>query len=146
MSSAARSILICLAGLALALLVVGVVSGTLLRHVVQILPIVAALLLTSRRPAIGACAAIPIFAFWTLIVVLIWLFLLGLSRIANGTYTVAEIIATFLMAGFSVFGLAKTIGASRGVAPGMRFTCILAFAIFQIAAMAVSMMRAVANR
>jgi len=91
--------------LALALLLVGVVSATFLRHVVQILPIVLVVGVLARRPAWGAYAAIPIFLFWTFIVVLIWLFLLGLSRVANGHYTPIEVVSTFLMAGFSVVGL-----------------------------------------
>jgi Flp pilus assembly protein TadB len=39
-SSAKRIVLSCLIGLALALLLVGVVSGTVLRHIVQIVPII----------------------------------------------------------------------------------------------------------
>lgn len=146
MSAAARPIVVCLAVLALALLFVGVVSGTVLRHVVQILPIAVALAITARRPEIGATASIPIFAFWTLIVLLIWSFLLGLSSIANGTYTVAEIVATFVMAGSSVSGLAKSVAASRGIGIAARVTFIGGFALAQIAALAVSMTRAVATR
>jgi hypothetical protein len=86
-----------LIGLALALMLVGLVSGTVLRHIVQIVPIMVVLAVVRRRPDWGAEAAIPIFLFWTFIVVLIWLFLLGLSRIANGHYTPIEVISTFLM-------------------------------------------------
>jgi hypothetical protein len=38
----------CLIGLAIALLVVGGVSGTVLRHVIQILPILAAIVIVER--------------------------------------------------------------------------------------------------
>ena len=40
----------CLIGLALALLLVGLVSGTVLRHIVQIVPIMVALAVVRRRP------------------------------------------------------------------------------------------------
>src|SRR5262245_53607037 len=91
----------CLIGLALALLLVGAVSGTFLRHIVQIVPIIVALGLSTRRPDWGAYAALPVFLFWTLVPILIWLFLLGMSRIANGHYTVIEVLSTFVMAGCS---------------------------------------------
>ena len=66
----------------------------MLRHIVQILPIVVALVILHRSPAWGAAAALPIFGFWTAIAVLIWLFLLGLSRFASGHYTPIEIALT----------------------------------------------------
>jgi hypothetical protein len=48
-----RAVLHSLIGLALALLLVGVVSGTILRHVVQILPIVIAAAVLLRRRNLG---------------------------------------------------------------------------------------------
>lgn len=140
-----RAVAVSLAGLSLALLFVGVVSGTVLRHLVQIVPIVAALLMTNRWPAVAASAAIPLFAFWTLIVMLIWMFLLGMSSIANGTYTLAEILATFVMAGCSVGGLVTSVPTSRGATIAVRLAVIGLFAVLQIAAMAISMMKAIAN-
>jgi hypothetical protein len=59
--------------------------------------------------------ALPIFVFWTLIVVLIWLFLLGVSRIANGHYTIAEIISTFVMAASCVFGAVRAVQIGTAV-------------------------------
>ena len=46
-------VLSCLVGLGLALLSAGVVSGTFLRHVVQIVPMIAAAGVLARRPARG---------------------------------------------------------------------------------------------
>ena len=105
--SSHRIVLTCLVGLGLALLLVGVVSGTLLRHVVQVTPIVIAAALVVRRPEWGAYASFPIFLFWLFIVVLIWLFLLGLSRIASGRYTPIEVVSTFLLAAFTIVGLTR---------------------------------------
>ena len=64
--STRRAVRSCLIALAPALLLVGVVSGTVLRHIVQIVPIVMALGVLARRAAWGAYAALPIFAFWIL--------------------------------------------------------------------------------
>src|SRR5689334_19644652 len=66
-----------LIGVAVALLLVGVVSGTIIRHVIQVAPVVlAALIVFAGRPW-SRFAAIAVFLFWLLIMLLIWLFLLG---------------------------------------------------------------------
>ena len=145
--SSARSIVRgCLIGLALALLLVGVVSGTLLRHIVQILPIVAALALLTRRADWAAYAALPLFLFWTLVPVLIWLFLLGLSRIANGHYTAIEVLSTVVMAGCSIVGTAKTVQLGRPLRWPWRAVMFLVFGVLQFLVMWVSFLEPIANR
>ena len=136
----------CLIGLALALLLVGVVSGTFLRHVVQILPIVLVLIILQARPAWGAYAAIPVFVFWIGIVILIWLFLLDLSRIANGHYTPVELISTFVMAACSVAGVFKSVSLGRPLSVVGRIVVFVLFAALQVAAMWLSFLRPIANR
>lgn len=78
MAKELRPVALCLLGLALALVVVGTVSGTIVRHIVQIAPL-ASVGLLARRPAVASSAALPIFALWMAIAVLIWMFLLGVS-------------------------------------------------------------------
>jgi len=140
-----RVVSVCLAGLAVALLVVGFVSGTSLRHVVQILPIIVAAGVLMRRPDWGAYAAAPIFLFWIFIVVLIWLFLLGLSQIASGHYTVTEILSTVFMAGFSVTGIVKSIQLGKTLRPTGRVLAVSLFGVLQVAAMWVSFLKPIAN-
>src|SRR5262245_58700583 len=77
-----------------ALLIVGVVSHGVLRHIVQTLPVWIIVVLGLRDRASVKWAAIPIFLFWLFIMTLIWLFLLGWSRIASGTYSPTEIAMT----------------------------------------------------
>lgn len=136
----------CLIGLALALLLVGVVSGTVLRHIVQVVPIMVGLVLLARRPDLGAYAALPIFCFWAFIVVLIWLFLLGLSRIANGHYTPIEVASTVVMAACSVVGVIRSLELGRPLRALRRVSTFLLFAVVQVAAMWVSFLRPIANR
>ena len=145
-SSAQRAVLISLTGLTLALLLVGVVSGTILRHIVQVLPIVVAAGVLSRWPAWGAYAAFPIFVFWIFIVVQIWLFLLGLSRIANGHYTVIEIVSTVFMAGFSVAGVRTSVLLGRPLRPTGRVLVAVLFTSLQVGAMWVSFLQPIAHR
>jgi len=144
--SAQRVVRRCLIGLALALLLVGLVSGTVLRHIVQIVPIVVVLGVLARRPVWGAYGALPIFGCWTLIVVLIWLFLLGLSRIANGHYTPIEVVSTVVMIACSIVGAVKCIQLGRPLRVGGRVSAFLLFAVMQFAAMWISFLKPIANR
>jgi hypothetical protein len=144
--SSERIVPVCLIGLAAALLVVGAVSGTVLRHIIQILPVLAAVVVVTNRPDRGAYASLPIFVFWIGIVVLIWLFLLGVSRIANGHFTPIEIVATFFMAAFSLAGAAASIHLGRPLRFARRIMAISLFAILQVAAMWLSFLKPIANR
>ena|SRR5438128_491591 len=76
-----------LAILSLSLLCVGVVSHTFIRHVLQVIPPVIALLLAARGSTVAASAAAPILTFWLGVMVNIWMFLLGIARIFTGTFT-----------------------------------------------------------
>jgi hypothetical protein len=143
---AQRVVLGCLFSLAMALLLVGVVSGTLLRHIVQILPIIVAAGVLGGRPDWGAYASLPIFVFWIVIVVLIWLFLLGVSRIANGYFTPVEVFLTFVMAGASLVGALFTVSVGKPLRVNGRVLAIMLFALIQIAAMWISFLKPIATR
>ena len=144
--SDAAALIACLGGLAMALMVVGVVSGTVLRHVVQIVPAILAAVVIWRRQAAGAYAAMAIFIFWILIVVLIWLFLAGLSRIANGQYTLAEVICTVVMGLCCGYGAVRAIPIGRPATIASRALAFGAFAVLQVAAMWISFSPSIANR
>lgn len=146
MSSNQRIVLVCLAGLGLALLLVGITSGTLLRHIVQLVPTVVALVLVMHRPSVGAYAAIPIFGFWIAIVVVIWLFLLGVSKIANGHLSLIEIISTVFMIGFSLAGFVKSIRLGVSLRPIERVLAFILFGVLQVVAMRISFVDLIANR
>lgn len=92
-----------------ALLVVGVVSGEIVRHVLQSIPLwpAAALGLSGSKKVVWA--SLP-FLFWLMVVVLIWAFLAHISDIAAGTYSSVEIIMTLVIA------LAATAGAGASTA------------------------------
>src|SRR5438034_6205465 len=55
---------VCLASVALALIIVGLVSGTLRTHLVQISPLILFLALLPRAPALGSAAAASVLSFW----------------------------------------------------------------------------------
>jgi hypothetical protein len=129
-----------------ALIVVGIVSQTPLRHIIQITPIVVALALLRRRPHVGLAAAAPLFAFWLLMMGAIWLFLLGVARIFTGRFTAAEIILTIVIGIAAFVGLAVSSrrGATLDAVP--RLCTIAGFAFLQFAAMWLSVQPFVAQR
>ena len=88
------TVALCLAGVAGSLLIVGVVSGTVARHVIQIVPIVLALAAVTRRQPWGPFAALPIFAFWLLLMTLIRLYVAGVPMFFTGNFTSIEIALT----------------------------------------------------
>ena len=91
-------------------------------------------------------AAIPIFLFWTLVVILIWLFLLGFSRIANGHYTTIEITSTCLMMACSIVGVVKCVQVGSTLSAAGRTLAFVLFAGMQVAVMWVSFLRLIADR
>jgi hypothetical protein len=141
-----RRLTSCLIGLIVGLLLVGFVSGTPLRHVVQVLPASLALFLLRRRPSWSPYAALPIFLFWFLIMGLIWLHLLGLAHIITGNFSHVEIILTIFIAIWSLAGLLSFFRSSSSATLAAR---ILAFSIFlalQIAALWLSMQPYISRR
>jgi len=135
-----------LAVVAGALMVVGVVSHTVHRHMIQIAPVVVALVLVARRSAWGVSAASPLFAFWLVIMGAIWLFLLGLARIVGGTFTPVEVALTMVIGAASVLGLASTSRRGTALALLPRLGTIAAFAVLQFGALWLSMQPFAAGR
>jgi hypothetical protein len=135
-----------LAVVAGALIVVGFVSHTILRHVIQIAPLVVALGLLLRGSSTGVSAAAPLFAFWLLIMGAIWLFLLGIARIFSGTFTRAEVILTIVIGVASMLGLAATRRHGSTASWVGRASVVIAFALMQFAALWVSVQPYFATR
>jgi hypothetical protein len=101
-------IAVSLASVALALTVVGVVSGTLRTHLVQISPIVLLLaLLPLARPLVSAAAA-AVLSWWIVTMSWIWLFLLGLSQFLTGRFSATEILLTIVIGAACLAGLSAS--------------------------------------
>ena len=123
-----------LAGIILALLVVGVVSNTLTRHLIQIAPMVIALVLAILRIHWSNWVALPLFMFWLAVMAFIWLFLLGIARVVSGHFTPTEIAMTIIIGILCMLGI---LGALRSQSRATNFAKIflfLAFAGFQLLA------------
>ncbi len=129
-----------------ALILVGVVSGTIVRHSVQVLPVLVATLVVMLRPSWSAYAVVPVFAFWLFIMLLIWLYLLGLASVVTGHFTPAEIALTV------VIGLACSLGLGASVRRASLSSwragaaVFLMFGTLQVGAMWLSLQPAFAGR
>lgn len=122
-----------------ALIVVGIDSGGIVRHILQTLPVWAAVILGLRNSTLTKWAALPVFLFWLVLMTLIWLYVLGLSTIANGTYDAVELSMTVIVAFAAVAGIAAAIFAPGGARPGAAAVLFIAIAAVQIGLMAVSL-------
>ena len=135
-----------LAIVALSLVFVGLVSGTVVRHLLQIVPLAVAFgLLWRSASRVGACAAVALFVFWFAIMVLIWFYLLGISDIASGSYTLAEILLTVAIA---LGCLAGAVAGARHCRPltWPRRAATLLITLVQVSVMLVSFSAPFVNR
>jgi hypothetical protein len=129
-----------------ALLLVGVVSGTILRHAVQVLPVLLATVVIVAGPAWSRFAAMPIFAFWLGIMLLIWSYLLGLSNVIGGQFTPAEVGLTVVIGLACVAGLAATAGGTGRPRGWAGVAAFLIFGALQVGIMWLSLQPALATR
>ncbi len=137
--SRARPLLaVSLALLLVALLCVGVVSRTIVRHIVQAIPPVVALILVAAHSRFAPSAAAPILTFWLGVMINIWLFILGIARIFSGTFSGVEIALTIIIGIASGLGILSIVRWGTRLTPAPRFATAIAFGIAQFAAMVAS--------
>ena len=130
---------VCLSGVAGCLLVVGIESGTFLRHVFQIAPIAMVLGYAIRRKPWTAPAALGLLGSWAFFMGLIWLYLAGVQTFFTGSYTLLEIALTILIGGFSVVGIVASWTADRTMGRKRRILTAVAFAALQLGVMWLSL-------
>jgi hypothetical protein len=130
----ARPIVIALCSLAIILaLVAGVggATGLVGRHVIQTLPFWFAIFLGFRRSALTGWIALPCFVFWLVIMILIWLYLLGVARILTGHFAPIEIVMTIIVGLASLVGIVSFVRFKSGVRPWLAIGLFLVFAAAQ---------------
>jgi len=124
---------------------VGLVTGLVLRHVVQTAPLWLAAGVSLWRPRVAAWLALPCFLFWLAPMIVIWLYLLDVAHLVNGHFSPVEIVMTI------VVGLASAAGA-RGAARLLRpFSAMgaglfVAGAALQLACFRLSFLPGIAHR
>ncbi len=128
-----------------ALYVVGLVSNGVLRHVVQTAPLWFLVAMGLRGHESAKWAALPCFALWLVLMSLIWMFLLGWSRIVSGTFTPIEVAMTLVVGAASVAGLVNGFRWRTKTGWGPALSTALLFAILQVAALRISFLPSIAK-
>jgi hypothetical protein len=141
-----RAIAICCAAIIAALYVVGLVSGTELRHVVQTAPIWIGVVLGFRGSPLTRWIALPFFLFWLLVAVLIWLFLLNIAHVISGTFTPPEVAMTVIMGAASVGGIGFAVKRQKRASIAGAVSAFLIGAVLQFVAFRVSILPGIAHR
>jgi hypothetical protein len=119
----------------LALLVVGVVSNTMARHLIQICPVVLAMMFSLFRSRGSHWHALPIFVSWFIIMSLIWLYLLGISDIVTGHFTPTEVAMTIVIGIACLYGIWEAIAVRSATPAAMNVLVFIAFAGMQVLAL-----------
>ncbi len=139
MPKASRLIGILAAVAITALIVVGIASGEIVRHVIQTLPFWPAVVLGLRGSPAARWAGLPVFVFWLAIMTLIWLFLLGIANIANGAYGPVEIAMTAIVGIASIVGIVACILARGDTRAFVAAALFILIGAAQVGIMAVSL-------
>ena len=146
MSANSRRLALCCGTIIAALYIVGLVSGTEIRHVVQTLPLWLGVVFGLRRSQAARWLALPMFLFWLGIMVLIWLFLLGWAHVVSGHFTPTEILMTVVVGIASVLGTVFCVIGPRGAKPIRALAALLIGAVLQLIVLQVSLLPWIARR
>ena len=146
-SAAPFGVAACCLAIILALVIgVGVPDHLVLRHVVQTLPLWAAVLLGFRRSAATGWLALPFFLFWLVLMTFIWLFLLGIARIVTGTFSPLEIAMTIVVGLACLAGIALFARIKSGLAAWAAASLFIIAAAAQFACFRASLLPSIAPR
>lgn len=141
-----RILIVCCAAVMAALLVVGVVSHGVIRHILQTSPLWIGIVLGLRNSPLTKWVALPCFAFWLLMMSVIWMFLLGWTRILSGTFSPAEIAMTLVVGTASIFGIFGALKAKGGVRVWSATVTTLLITVLQVTAFQLSFLPQIAHR
>src|SRR5438309_7208640 len=129
----------------LALYVVGIVSHGVVRHIVQTLPLWFPILLELHRNEMAKWAALPCFLIWLALMMLIWLFLLGVTSVMSGHFTPIEVVLTLVVGIASLAGLVAGLRWRTSLSWGKALFTAAIFAVLQVVALRISFLPAIAK-
>lgn len=144
MTQTPRAVGWCSLAVLVSLYVVGAVSHGSLRHEVQTLPLWVPIVAGFNRRDFARWSALPCFLFWLPVMILIWLFLLGWSRIISGHFSAVEIAMTLIIGAASAVGAVQCLWQARWSWSGGAL--IVLFAILQILAFRISLLPQIAHQ
>jgi hypothetical protein len=127
-----------LSALLAALLVIGLVAHEVGRHLFQALPAIVCLIAALSGVRSVKWAAFAVYGFWSLVSVLIWLFLLHIANIAHGRYSPAEIAMTVVLTGAGLYGVISSWRQESGTGVFARIALLAIVVALQFFIMSVS--------
>lgn len=125
---------------------VGLASGLVLRHILQTLPLWPGIGFGARRSRLAGWIALPCFVFWLALMVVIWLFLLGIAQLVNGHFTPVEVGMTIVVGVSSVVGFTAVVRSRWAIAPGAAIGLFFLGAALQLACFRLSFLPWIAHR
>jgi hypothetical protein len=129
----------------LALYIVGAVSNGVLRHFVQTLPLWFLIVMGLRRREIVKWASLPCSLIWLVLMLFIWLFLLGWSKLISGHFSPVEVAMTLIVGAASLVSLVVGLRWRTGVSWGKGLLTTLIFTLFQIVVLRISFLPSIAR-
>jgi len=112
---ATRIALCCLAIIVALVGGVGLATGLVIRHVIQTAPLWIGLTLGIRGSRAVGWFTAPIFAFWMVLMTLIWLYLAGWSTLISGHFSPFETAMTLVVGAACGIGLSFDVRSFGGV-------------------------------
>lgn len=141
------AIALCCFAVILALVVgVGLASNLVLRHIVQTLPLWFGVVFGLRRANVAGWLALPSFLFWLVLMIVIWLYLLGITRIISGHFSAVEIAMTIIVGAASLLGFAMFVRLKSFLSPAKAAATFVAIALLQFVCFRVSFLPSIAHR
>lgn len=125
---------------------VGLASSLVLRHIVQTLPLWIGLAFGFRGARATGWIALPSFLFWLALMVIVWLYLLGMVHIISGHFSPVEIAMTIIVGAASLMGTVMFARLKSFLSPAKAATAFVAMALLQLACFRISFLPAIARR
>jgi hypothetical protein len=125
---------------------VGLATGLVIRHVVQTAPLWIGLALGIRGSRAVGWFTAPIFAFWMVLMTLIWLYLAGWSTLISGHFSPFETAMTLVVGAACAIGLWLDVRSFTGVPPTTAAGLFVIAAAAQWLCFRLSMLPGIAHR
>lgn len=128
-----------------ALYIVGIESHGIVRHVVQTAPVWPSVVLALRGSKWSKWTAMPCFLFWFSLMVLIWLFLVGVAHVVSGDFTKIEIALTLIVGICCALGFVAAVRLRSNATAIGAFAAFFGILILQLVAFRISLLPAIAH-
>ena len=125
---------------------VGLATGLVLRHIVQTGPLWIVVALGATRSRSTGWIGLPLFVFWLMLMVLIWLYLFGIVHVISGQFMPIEVAMTIIVGVASLGGILMFARLPSALSAAKAGSFFVAMALLQLAFFRISFLPAVVRR